>query len=170
MCSWSAQQHTSTRGVRGLHTSLRSTTTSSHIYSGSRNVQPPPSCAVSTRRTVSETRRDRGGCGGKGSVGGVGGAGSVGVGVDCGGSNCVGGAAAAAAAEEEAAAAAEEAEEGDDGDGEETDGEMQCLLHALRATDESDHEVWYDLGARAHDLGDTREALRLYERACALNG
>ena len=32
------------------------------------------------------------------------------------------------------------------------------------------NEVWYDLGARAHDLGDTREALRLYERACALNG
>ena len=76
----------------------------------------------------------------------------------------------AEAAEAEAAAAAEEAEEGDDGDGEETDGEMQCLLHALRATDESDHEVWYDLGARAHDLGDTREALRLYERSCALNG
>ena len=76
----------------------------------------------------------------------------------------------AEAAEAEAAAAEEEAEEGDDGDGEETDGEMQCLLHALRATDESDHEVWYDLGARAHDLGDTREALRLYERACALNG
>ena len=73
-------------------------------------------------------------------------------------------------AEAEAAAAAEEAEEGDDGDGEEADGEMQCLLHALRATDESDHEVWYDLGARAHDLGDTREALRLYERSCALNG
>ena len=76
----------------------------------------------------------------------------------------------AEAAEAEAEAAEEEAEEGDDGDGEETDGEMQCLLHALRATDESDHEVWYDLGARAHDLGDTREALRLYERACALNG
>ena len=107
MCSWSAQQHTSTRGVRGLHTSLRSTITSSDLYSGSRNVQPPPSCAVSTRRTVSETRRDRGGCGGKGSVGGVGGAGSVGVGVDCGGSNGVGGAAAA----EEEEAEEEEAEE-----------------------------------------------------------
>ena len=107
MCSWSAQQHTSTRGVRGLHTSLRSTITSSDLYSGSRNVQPPPSCAVSTRRTVSETRRDRGGCGGKGGVGGVGGAGSVGVGVDCGGSNGVGGAAAA----EEEEAEEEEAEE-----------------------------------------------------------
>jgi hypothetical protein len=74
-------------------------------------------------------------------------------------------------AEEAAEAEAEEeAAEGEEGDGEETDGEVQCLLHALRATDESDHEVWYDLGARAHDLGDTREALRLYERACALNG
>ena len=116
MCSWSAQQHTSTRGVRGLHTSLRSTITSSDLYSGSRNVQPPPSCAVSTRRTVSETRRDRGGCGGKGSVGGVGGAGSVGVGVDCGGSNGVGGAsaAAAAAAAEGGTAAAEEEEEAAD--------------------------------------------------------
>ena len=60
-------------------------------------------------------------------------------------------------------------EEEEDGDDEETDGEVQCLLHALQATDESDHEVWYDLGARAHDLGDTHEALRLYERACALN-
>ena len=111
MCSWSAQQHTSTRGVRGLHTSLRSTITSSDLYSGSRNVQPPPSCAVSTRRTVSETRRDRGGCGGKGSVGGVGGAGSVGVGVDCGGSNGVGGAAAAEEEEAEAEAGAAAAEE-----------------------------------------------------------
>ena len=109
MCSWSAQQHTSTRGVRGLHTSLRSTITSSDLYSGSRNVQPPPSCAVSTRRTVSETRRDRGGCGGKGSVGGVGGAGSVGVGVDCGGSNGVGGAAAAEEEAEEEEAEEEEA-------------------------------------------------------------
>jgi tetratricopeptide (TPR) repeat protein len=63
----------------------------------------------------------------------------------------------------------EDEDEDEDGDDEETDGEVQCLLHALQATDESDHAVWYDLGARAHDLGDTHEALRLYERACALN-
>ena len=57
----------------------------------------------------------------------------------------------------------EEAEE------EEVDEELECLLHALEVTDETDHEVWYDLGARAHEAGDTTEALRLYERASALN-
>ena len=59
---------------------------------------------------------------------------------------------------------------GDENDEDEMDGEVQSLLHALQATDESDHEVWYDLGSRAHDRGRTTEALRLYERACALNG
>ena len=68
------------------------------------------------------------------------------------------------------AAADDDEDDDDDDDDDEADGEVQCLLHALQATDESDHEVWYDLGARAHDLGDTDEALRLYERACALNG
>ena len=63
----------------------------------------------------------------------------------------------------------EEEEEWEDADGEDGDEELECLLHALHATDESDHEVWYDLGARAHDLGDADEALRLYERAVALN-
>lgn len=32
-------------------------------------------------------------------------------------------------------------------------------------TEESDHELFYDLGARAHDLGQTQEALRMYRRA-----
>ena len=49
------------------------------------------------------------------------------------------------------------------------DEELQCLLHALQVTDESDHELFYDLGARAHDMGDTEEALRMYARADALN-
>ena len=49
------------------------------------------------------------------------------------------------------------------------DEELQCLLHALEVTDEGDHEVWYDLGARAHEGGDTAEALRMYERADAIN-
>ena len=76
--------------------------------------------------------------------------------------------------------AEEEAEEEDDDDEEEEegeeeeeeeeiDGELNCLMHALTATDESDHEIWYDLGARAHDLGDPSEALELYKRACVLN-
>ena len=51
----------------------------------------------------------------------------------------------------------------------EDDEELQCLLYALQVTDESDHEIWYDLGARAHELGDVHEALRCYQRAEALN-
>ena len=45
----------------------------------------------------------------------------------------------------------------------------QCLLHALEVTNDRDHEVWYDLGARAHEHGDAAEALRLYERAEGIN-
>ena len=67
---------------------------------------------------------------------------------------------------------ADDWEEDDDDDSEdgEDDEELQCLLHALQVTDESDHELFYDLGARAHDMGDTEEALRMYMRADALNG
>ena len=68
---------------------------------------------------------------------------------------------------------AEEEEEEDDDDDEEEegeeeeeeeeiDGELNCLMHALTATDESDCEIWYDLGARAHD-GDPSEALELLQ-------
>ncbi len=49
------------------------------------------------------------------------------------------------------------------------DEEHALLLHALRASDESDHEVFYDLGARAHGLGDAEGALAMYERAAELN-
>ena len=68
----------STCSARGVGAGVSTSPHYFNLYTGSRNVQAPPSCAVSTRRTVSETRRDRGGCGGKGSVGGVGGAGGVG--------------------------------------------------------------------------------------------
>ena len=47
--------------------------------------------------------------------------------------------------------------------------ELKCLLHALRATDEEDHELLYDLGARAHELGDVPLAIKYYEQARALN-
>mmetsp|Transcript_56439 Transcript_56439/g.93278 ORF Transcript_56439/g.93278 Transcript_56439/m.93278 type:complete len:205 (-) Transcript_56439:93-707(-) len=52
---------------------------------------------------------------------------------------------------------------------EEDDEELQCLLFALRATDEADHELFYDLGARAHELGKVEDALALYQRAEILN-
>ena len=42
----------------------------------------------------------------------------------------------------------EEDDEEEEEEEEEDDEELQCLLHALQATDESDHEIWYDLGAR----------------------
>ena len=64
----------------------------------------------------------------------------------------------------------EEEEQGEEDDEEdEEDLELECLLHALHATDEEDHEVFYDLGARAHDLGDRKAALEFYEKALALN-
>ena len=73
-------------------------------------------------------------------------------------------------AEEEVLVAAEEEGEEEEGEEEdEEDEELQCLLHALEVTNDSDHEVWYDLGARAHEHGDAAEALRLYERAEGIN-
>ena len=62
----------------------------------------------------------------------------------------------------------DEADEADEGIDDVEDEELQCLHHALAVSGESDHEVWYDLGARAHELGDVAEALRCYERATAL--
>ena len=72
-------------------------------------------------------------------------------------------------AEAEEAEEAEEAVDNDEDDDDDDDEELQNLLLALRATDEQDHELWYDLGARAHDRGETAEALTLYDRADALN-
>ncbi|KAL1507563.1 hypothetical protein AB1Y20_007183 [Prymnesium parvum] len=55
------------------------------------------------------------------------------------------------------------------GEDDEDDEELACLRFALEVTEESDHELFYDLGARAHDLGQTQEALRMYRRAEELN-
>jgi predicted 2-oxoglutarate/Fe(II)-dependent dioxygenase YbiX len=77
------------------------------------------------------------------------------------------------ASEEDEVDAVEEEEEEDEEvvaeAEEEEDHELQCLLHGLEVTDESDHEIWYDLGARAHELGDPAEAMRCYLKADALN-
>ena len=59
----------------------------------------------------------------------------------------------------------EDEEEEDDDD----DDELACLLHALWVTRGANHEVLHDLGAHAHARGRVAEALRLYERAAALN-
>mmetsp|Transcript_112405 Transcript_112405/g.204689 ORF Transcript_112405/g.204689 Transcript_112405/m.204689 type:complete len:522 (+) Transcript_112405:43-1608(+) len=47
--------------------------------------------------------------------------------------------------------------------------EVHNLLHALRVTDETDYEVWYELGSRAQMRGHPAEALKHYQRAEALN-
>lgn len=64
---------------------------------------------------------------------------------------------------------AEQDDEEAEDEAEDEDEELHNLLLALCATDEQDHEVWYDLGAREHTRGKTAEALALYERADALN-
>ena len=71
-------------------------------------------------------------------------------------------------AEEEVLVAAEEEGE-EEGEEDEEGGELQYLLRALEVTNDNDHEVWYDLGARAHEHGDAAEALRLCERAEGIN-
>lgn len=73
-----------------------------------------------------------------------------------------------------AEAAAEEAlpsfnDDDDDDDGYGDDEELRNLELALEVTDESDHEIWYDLGTRAHELGVPEEALWNYQRAEAIS-
>ena len=74
---------------------------------------------------------------------------------------------AAEAAAEEALALTDDDDDDDDGYGD--DDELRNLELAREVTEESDHEIWYDLGTRAHELGVPEEALWNYERAEALN-
>ena len=71
------------------------------------------------------------------------------------------------AAAEEALALTDDDDDDDDGYGD--DDELRNLELACEVTEESDHEIWYDLGTRAHELGVPEEALWNYERAEALN-
>lgn len=46
---------------------------------------------------------------------------------------------------------------------------LRGLLHAFKLTGTNNHEVWFDLGVRAHENGDAEKALWLYKRAEEIN-
>mmetsp|Transcript_84438 Transcript_84438/g.161388 ORF Transcript_84438/g.161388 Transcript_84438/m.161388 type:complete len:487 (+) Transcript_84438:63-1523(+) len=47
--------------------------------------------------------------------------------------------------------------------------QLECLLHALQVTGESNYEVLFDLGIWEHNRGDAAKALHFYQRATAIN-